>query len=324
MFQGNFLPEKEFIIAVTEELNKDTTKQILKENLDIVKNALDISPYAAFKAWEEFSKEFLKNPTTQLLAITEFYNKGEGTVQTWQLMQEVEAISKDKSGVVNVAQVSQEIKNVYYSEILTRHLSQFFSVVNRKRNLSSIMKDYNNFKAESLKDLIWSKKDQKSEYKVRGQIADAFLQHLGKFHLQEMSKERALSNDFSQSDILSKEGGIRGMAMTLQEAKNRVGWYTGGDLIVVDKNNKVIANIQLKTSTKDGAAIGKINISELKNKINKIYSSLNSNNVEIAEQFFNMLKTSAIPSNIENVSTNIVEDLISSVSVEKQINIKII
>ena len=316
MFQGKFLPEEEFIKAVISLLEDNSIKTSLKTHLINVMQAIKTGiPKKAYICYENFYTEFLHNPKVQLLAITNF-SEGSGAQETWQLMDEAQTIAPDTKGTINVTR--NKIKTYYYSSLLSEHLSQYFKVVNRKRNdiEESLAKKYHkSTTVNTLRDLIWTKAEQEAnDFKVRGQIADAFLQHLGKYHLSFLESNEDPAKSFKNNTIFEKEGGTKGMAKSLYEAKNGTGWYAGGDLIVTNKNGEVIANIQLKTSKDQGKSIGAISTTFLENSIKKILLGLENSTQVAAKGLYEMLKASAIPTNIENKVDNVIENLLSSVS----------
>ena len=147
--------------------------------------------------------------------------------------------------------------------------------------------------------------------KCAARLLKHFLTHVAKTHLSAISSKTKLATDFSNNSILKSEG-IYGFVDLLYASKNRDAWFTGGDLIVTDKNGEVIANIQLKTSFGSGSAIGRIKTASLQKEINILLQKVNSP-LKMAEHFYNMLATSAVmvelDKKIESSGYNFVEEI---------------
>ena len=75
-------------------------------------------------------------------------------------------------------------------------------------------------------------------------------------------------DDFEKDNIRQKEGS--NFIATLMNSKNNTAWFTGGDLIVVDKSGAVIANVQLKTSANEGRWVGNVTTTALNNHIREL------------------------------------------------------
>lgn len=298
MYQGQFLPEQEYIEAVSKLIRVD--KDIIVNELLNISKAIQVSPQAAYLAWERFSTQIFANPKTQLLSVINFM--GTSQQQQWVFANEEYAIQPD--GLINVDKIGETIRHEYHSTILTQHLSNMFKTINTKKiSKSAIMylsNKYGYYIINSSKglptyrDAFWNKSEQ--GWKMRGQVAEAFLTHLSKIHLSNIPS-KGLSIDFSNQSIIQSEG-IYGFAELLYNAKNKDAWYRGGDLIVTNHKGEVIANIQLKTSLGSGSAIGRIKTASLEKQINLLLTKINSP-IEMAKEFFNSLKTSAIETQLD-------------------------
>lgn len=293
MYGGQFLPKDEFISAVTQTISVQQN-EIVTHLLQIA-SSIKVSPLAAYQSWERFQTEIFGNPKTQLLAILNFFDKNNS--QQWVLANEEYAIQPD--GLINIEKIGTTIRQEYYSSILTEHLSQMFKTVTKKEisttALNYLNKKYNFYPhlAQGTKatyaNVFWTKHEQ--GFKMRGQVAEAFLTHVAKMHMSAMSSEK-LTVDFSKHSILQKEGPT-GFIDILYASKNKDAWFTGGDLIVTNQKGEVIANIQLKTSLGSGSAIGRIKTTALEKEINLLLQKINSPQL-MAEHFYQMLETSAI------------------------------
>ena len=313
MYGSQMLPKEEFISTVSNMIMTD--KDSVIQHLLAIQASVGVSPRAAYLEWEKFQVNILKNPKTQLLSILNFWNQNNS--QSWVVANEEYAI--DPTGLINVERLGGEIRKEYHSDILTKHLSKMFSTIRNQEisssALSYLMQKYNftpkmaEGKKRTYANVFWSKEEQ--GFKMRGQVAEAFLTHVAKTHLSAISSKTKLATDFSNNSILKSEG-IYGFVDLLYASKNRDAWFTGGDLIVTDKNGEVIANIQLKTSFGSGSAIGRIKTASLQKEINILLQKVNSP-LKMAEHFYNMLATSAVmvelDKKIESSGYNFVEEI---------------
>lgn len=302
-------------------------KAEIKTQLEIIYNLAQKQNYKqCFEAWEFFQQEYLKiSQKTTLLTILNFYNKDKN--QTWQFHNEASLIN-DKTGLISVKKIGDEIQCLNNSQILAKHLTTLFNTLSNYRPSKSeqeIIKNqligknagwlemYSLKLRHYLKNWIWTQGEQKG-FKYRGQVADAFLQHVGEYHSQLLSLETKQIQNNNLPSVLQEEKSAK-LINRMIEAKNRVGWYTGGDLILTDAAGRVIYNIQLKTSSGSGSAIGNIKTTELSKHINKLLILFNNQaeDRQIAMQFYEMLKTSSVKqqlqSEIEKIPADLIKDL---------------
>ena len=149
-----------------------------------------------------------------------------------------------------------------------------------------------------------------------GKVADAFVNHLGGVHPDIFTKNGLFYSDFlddkslASLEHLDTDEGVRQEELShgnslsfmhlLVAAMNNIGWYTGGDLILTDSKGKIIANIQLKTSSKSGETIGAVRTAALKTIIQRILADFDKDYQETAEKFYEALATSAQISDVDN------------------------
>ena len=94
---------------------------------------------------------------------------------------------------------------------------------------------------------------------------------MGKMHNALFNSSGGLTelSDFSSlpSSVREEENASQhlGFLHLLLESLNSTPWFTGGDLITVDKTGKINLNIQLKTSKRDSGTVGEINYVDLAN-----------------------------------------------------------
>lgn len=310
MLGGVLLPREEFI---------DLMIRLLKEHKDNIYSSLEETQSKiaqnnikeAYKAWDQFQTKILMNPTTSLLAILNFSAPSGSGRQQWTFIDnEDNAIAK--SGLINVQSVSKSLRRSYCSDILAQHLSNLFKEVASEMEADEVNYLYDLNRKDLFKRLNPIKYgDKRYIYKVviygnimpkyyAGKVADAYLNHLGATHYEYL-------NNFSQGNLDGLEHlrnasvkneeraiNILNFVHLLMASTNRTAWYTGGDLIVTNKNGEIVANIQLKISMGEGKQIGNIKTATLNNEIEKIKEIWNMDNKTIAEKFYEVLKTSAV------------------------------
>jgi hypothetical protein len=74
-----------------------------------------------------------------------------------------------------------------------------------------------------------------------------------------------------KGSVFHEEGGAEAQSSfprLLNESKNHTGWYTGGDIIIVDpKTMGVVYNIQLKTTTEKNITVFAEKVAAIRNFI---------------------------------------------------------
>ena len=332
MLGGYLLPKEEFISIMNELIIKN--RQQIIQQLDIVLQNIELGNIkSAYKNWDIFQTQILKNPTTSLLAILNFY--GNKKDQSWTFVNnELDSI-KDETGKISLTSISDDLKKEYLSLILTRHLSKLFKEIESPMEKDEInflwgleKKELQQLLENGIKDLNKGKQSKQYTYKpiiygksfgrfYNGKVADAFLNHLGGHHWTSLNSFFQTGNDTNLSNLNThgvkmEERAINSLNFVklLMASNNRVPWYSGGDLIVVNESGKVLANIQLKTSSKEGEWVGNIRINALKKELIIIKQSFTENVQNIAELFFEMLKTSAQIASLGDIIIDDVLDLV--------------
>lgn len=316
MLGGYLLPEQEFILLM-EELLKERDSMIQNSLNQTLKYINNKQIKEAYSEWNIFFTQVLKNPTTSLLAIVNFYSS---TNQTWTFIDDEENALMKSGGMLNIKEVEEDLKREYTSSILTKHLSNLFKEVSKEvmendeiqylyaLKKSDIYKQLNPIKYGTgvyiYKKAIYG--ELKETY-YRGKVADAYLNHLGANHwdlLDKFSKTGQLTSidNLKNKSVKQEERAVHSLNFVklLMASMNRTSWYTGGDLIVTGTNGKVLANIQIKTSANEGEAIGSIRVAELQEKILKIKEIISSDHKQTAKLFFNLLKTSSVGEQLED------------------------
>lgn len=325
MLGGYLLPEEEFKKVFTIVLKNDKNKII--SALQDVLYFIELKEIKiAYQKWDYFQTEILKNPTVDLLAITNWYNS-DGRPQQWIFAKEIEALHK--GGQIDITQIKDEMKKSYYSEILTQHLSNLFKTLNKSQlSYEEQVEIYENQKFSDVKSRLSIAKANGKDYRYgpiiyghgaenngisfRGKAADAFVNHLGKIH-QEIFTSQNLNTASLEPEhsVQLEEDMMRrfGFLHLLLASLNNVGWWTGGDLIITSPTGKIIANIQLKTSAGLGQAIGQIKTKTLSVLIKKLIDKILLNDETVVDDFYETLKTSSVSEQLGDAVINDLEEL---------------
>ena len=330
MLGGYLLPEKEFIEIMT--LFLDQKQEIIFNQIDsVLKYIQQRDIKRAYFEWNTFQTQILKNPTTSLLAIVNFYNKT--APQTWTFVDNEEHALINKSGTLGVLEIEEGLKREYISSVLTKHLSNLFKEVLSRMEVDEINYLYSLNKSEiyeSLNPIKYGNKAytyQKAIYGklkgqfYRGKVADAYVNHLGAKHQGLFSASNGkdfinISDSIKEKSVKKEERAINSLNFVklLLASTNRTAWYTGGDLIITDKTGRVIANVQVKTSATLGDALGVIRTSELEKQIKIFKETMKIGTKDTAKKFYNALKTSSVgeflgDAVLENILTEVKNNL---------------
>lgn len=318
MLGGTFLPEKEFKDIIKEYFdNTDNVKKIRIKLSKILSDTDNIK--TLYDKVEEIETELFKNPTVSLLLITNLKST-EGEYEQYQKSQEGKVV-KEGGGLSYLEATKKSLIQQKYSQYLSEHLIELINYVELTELSNEEIKKYfhdNKFssvktkgemgtRARENRSLMYIIYGNKTLDKRRGQIADAFLNHLGNLHKNLFGNgiknlEMNLS-PFSQS-VVQEEGD--NLIQILIDSTNSAGQQTGGDLILLD-NNKVIANIQLKTIQKEKQTdVGSISNDKILEKLQKLREFIDKDIVYNRDRFadicYDTFKTSAITDDISKVT----------------------
>ena len=323
MVGGSLLPEDQFKIIIKHLfLNTDNVK-ILDNIIDrALKNIHSNNIRAAYKNIEEFETQLLKNPPTSIMLITNLNSESGNYKWAW---------NKDEKNVIRKSgkiSFAKTIKNSLLEEELTNILSEHLLGLIRmidttelsNEEINNLFKLYDYQKKDTkrimglrtrgdrnLKHIIYGDNPQ-----YRGQIADAFLNHIGNMHKALFAGKIDKMTPILQS-VMEEEGS--NFYQLLIDSTNNTPWYTGGDLILLGENSEVIANIQLKTIINEKSnVIGKISSSTLETNLLGLKELIQAENILDADLFANkMYKMFATSGIIEEVNNKIIDGAVKNV-----------
>ena len=340
MIGGSFLPEQEFKEIIKEYFDKGENVVRIRTILNTILQHKD-NPKIIYNNIEKLETELLKNPATSLLVITN-YKSPTGEYKWYYKSKESKVVTK--TGLLSYAEtIKKSLLEQQYTEILSQHLRDLINTVETEKfddknddddeNSNDIIGTLDEFfgknskvsvSPDRIKRMGHSAHYQNSLMNViygdtpedqrRGKIADAFLNHLGNMHRAIFTGGIETITPFTRS--VKEEEGPHFLQL-LADSANNAGWWTGGDLILVN-NNQVIANIQLKTilNTSD-SSVGTIRTTEILNQVQQLRDFIEKDVVYNRDKFANIMydtfKTSAI---FDKVSKKITEDAVEIVRQE--------
>lgn len=318
---GYLLPEKEFKEVIKDSiLNNDENLKKIKDIFRRALNNIHIKNIRAlYKNIEELESELLKNPTVSLMVITNL-NTQEEKMNFYLNKSEKNFIRK--GGKISKSKaLKNSILNEELNQILSQHLSNFIKEIENytltKKEMKEFFEDNIFLSYERKREMGRRAKD--SDYSLKqvvygnnpqylGQIADAYLNHIGNLHKSLLFNKMANLSEIKLPSSIKKEEG-ENFFQLLIDSTNSTGWWTGGDLIVLGSNNEILANIQLKTRLSDtnSSVLGKITYEKLEKGLVDLYNLFENDFLKDSEKFANdfyeLFKTSGITQEVENIIT---------------------
>ena len=314
------IAELESVLAMIE------TKSLNKANAE-----------AFHKAWKNFQQVVLLN-TKDLELIVGYRAPGTTNVQFSSIVNMSDATENTnliKTGGDAVKQAmrwaEQSEKAQKAEKALQSHLSGFINTLYShlseaekdtliRQNFDAIPKKWKKYHLGTVLDgKKWQDIFYEQYYSGQGlgKAYDAYMNHVANHHTARYSYLASGGSAPGENipnmrhSVYNEEGGAGGnFPYLLNESLNTTGWYTGGDIVIVDPQTmEVVYNIQLKTTqdgvTKKGAKTPKnfdIAIAKLKIFINGGTTKVGNNITtfgplsslsasEKAERLFNLLQT---------------------------------
>lgn len=239
---------------------------------------------SSFKiAWQNFQQYVLLN--TQNLQLLVAYRGYQGKNAQFSQIIDQSAVEGVVNGSYGINTGNELIKSTMavlqaqkVEEFLQKHLNDFLNQLEKKISKSEahslhryhsylLHNDFKQKEAPHITGLPW----RAPFYGVNsqhyfggqglGQAYDAFMQHLANYNNQIFTylssngtnNYNVELNTKPKDTVFNEEGGVEKTGhfpKLLNESKNRIGWYTGGDIIIVDPQTlSIVYNIQLKTTT---------------------------------------------------------------------------
>ena len=324
---GYLIPEEQFKQVIKDHLltndeNVHKIKRIINNSLNNIKQK---NIRALYKNIEKLEVEILKNPPTSLMVITSLSSDNKN--YNWYLQKSEKKTVLKSGNLSRIKALEKEIQSQELSKILSEHLYNMIKDIENGSilDLQNFFKKYN-FMSKERKSKLGINAST-SEYNMKkviygdnpnylGQIADAFLNHLGNYHKALFISNFNTPIEIKES-VMQEEG--ENFLQLLIDSTNNVGWWTGGDLILLGANNEVIANIQLKTQGLSSKSFNaEISYSQLESELLKLKSLFEEDNIKDIEKFtnnfFNLFKTSGITEQaFEIMKDDVQQQIIDSV-----------
>ena len=275
----------------------------------------------AFQLWRVYEQSFLGNNVPTALMVFAGFTSDKAQLMSnnsTTISQRMDQMSGLTNSGLLINNAGKDLLNVVASQKLMRHYNnlmqtvQYGQVTSDPVTFDQIETDdyyvqYDNMRNAIKYRLFWNDNPDKSYRQViygrmgddqfRGQVADAFVNHLGAMHQSlfqggGLSASNILITAFERS-VRDEEG--RNFLQRLVDSRNSTHWMTGGDLNLVDQDSNVLARIQLKTvRSKDAAYVGRLTHHRFFKLIEAMKTTLENLDVEsYANLLYNKLKTSA-------------------------------
>ena len=357
MLGGYLLPHDSFVKIMTQILDQSSDKFIRRIN-DIHKCVINKQFKTAFNHWENFEANLLLNPRTQLMTIG-YYQDKDNNVSTQIFTYTKEKQSVNQKGNIDYNKLTamrSALQNTYKSSYFLDHYKDLiYSLKNEEITSKEETYFWNTYGDDedpwmsSVKTRLHQAKNN-GDYTYlnivygsnigfsqrEGKIYDAFVNHLGALHnsLFRKGKDAIVTIDdstqfFSQS-VKDEENANPnvdyGFLKLLLASLNSTAWYTGGDLILSDPNGLILLSLQIKTHNFASASstIGRVSSEGLDKELQKIKESFKTeNNQQIAERYYQLLKTSGATEGVYSHIQQSAEQLAAS-ALSKALNINIV
>lgn len=164
-----------------------------------------------------------------------------------------------------------------------------------------------------------------------GQAYDAFMNHIANHNRQVYDYlvtgglKQPPMTIHKKGSVFREEGGAESYGsfpQLLSDSKNHIGWYTGGDIIIVDpKTMGVVYNIQLKTTTEKKVSVFMERVSAIRSFIQDL---IKMSPRQKGEKVFDFLKTSiSNKADFNNLPQETINDIIKQ-ELQSKLKIKFV
>lgn len=281
-------------------------------------------------AWNNFQKYVLLN-NNKLEVLVAFRGQGGRDAEYSKAFPQeyIEAKGGIDTGNELVQETMTQVKASQVEEYLNRHLNGFIDQLYSKissNEANNIHQYHNKFlpkrfpKDGHLTGERWQDIWYSNYYSGQGlgKAYDAFMNHIANHnkqvfnYLSSNGKNDNLQLSMRENkSVFIEEKGVApngNFAKLLYDSTNSISWYTGGDIIIVDKNTmQVVYNIQLKTTTRNNLSVFNIKIEKLKNFL-KNFNKLSPE--QKAKKIFKEFSTSISNYNeFEKVSQETIDEI---------------
>ena len=278
------------------------------------------------KAWKTFQNVVLLN-TNNLELIVGYRDPGKTSIQFSTII-DMETATKDRNLIntgdqlvrdsMSWSKASEKAQKV--EKIMQSHLGGFINSLYSRlsedekhllitKNFDAIPEVWKHPRAgDTLIGQRWQDIFYKQYYTGQGlgKAYDAYMNHLANYHTEFYSYLATGGTSSSENEnipsikhsVYNEEGGAgNNFPILLNESLNTTGWYTGGDIIIIDpKTMEVVYNIQLKTTQEGVTKKGNVKIpKKFDIAIAKLKIYINGGDLKIGDKTFQFSPLSSLP-----------------------------
>lgn len=318
-FEAYYIQNEQILRPVIEKLNAVLTQYNTKQVTATMAESFQ-------SAWKEFQNKVLLNQR-DLQIIVAYRGQGGRDGQFSQILKQADIEGQGVTGTYGIDSgnklVQDSIAALKASEIekfLQSHLNGFLNQLDTLITKDEAAKIYQYHKEYLHKGFLEDKNSHLTGTKWRipfygadgpkyshyysgrglGQAYDAFMNHLANHNRQvyDYLAQGGLVNTTplntkEKGTVFTEEHGVESYGTfpyLLNESKNHTGWYTGGDIVIVNpKTMGIVYNIQLKTTTEKTLSVFAERVSEIRKFINALMTMTPR---QKGEKIFDFLLTS--------------------------------
>lgn len=316
------------------------------KNVSVIKKLEEYNAKKIYDAWEKLTKDFFGNDGVDIIAVTNFGGGKNTETYNWSAIipesdvmtrrgiditktkgEELKNKTQDFLGAAAAAQVDATL-NEHYGDLL-KSLNIYKMSHNAAQELhvlfwlrkSKLINEVQHFTGKSYNQAIYD-----TQKNADGKKIDAFMNHIGNYHVQlfdlmkygRINADNLINANFtipapneSSSFVNYFQNKINESQVWMLDSLNSASWLTGGDVVVVNDNYKVIYNIQLKSSYAQRGKMFELALKALKDLAEDLYKAMDFSEKSVdhvAEIMFNSLKTSTT-SDIQKMSNDMAESI---------------
>lgn len=345
-FETYYLEKQQILDPIILNLNNVLTQYQTKQVTAAMSDSFK-------KAWKDFQKYVLLNTgDLQLLVAYRGYQGRDAQFSQIISQESVEGTVKGAYGINAGDDLIKDsmafLKAKEVEQFLQLHLNGFLNQLEKKINKTEAYQLHrfhsyllhNDFKVKDPPHITgtpWRVPfygTSASHYfsgRGLGQAYDAFMNHLANHNkqvynylAQSGANNATILNTKEKASVYVEEGGVNksgNFPRLLNESKNHTGWYTGGDIVIVNPETmSIVYNIQLKTTTANKPSVFAEKVSDIRNFIGKF---IDLSPREKGEKLFDFFLTSASNKNDFNNKPQETIDALIADQLFKKTNIEI-